>query len=281
MPVPVACCLWARGVEMARKPFIAGNWKMNKTIEEGVALVEELKGMVAGVDDVDIAVCPTFVSLYKIGKKIKDSNIMLGGQNTFWKESGAWTSQISPQMLKDVGCQWVIIGHSETRGRFGTVDAELEQVLDYFGEKDQTVNMKAKYAFEAGLTPIIACGELLSEREAGKTDEVITEQMKTDLAGFTHEQAMKMVIAYEPVWAIGTGEVCDSDEADRVCGVIRGIIKDMYGAEVADAVRIQYGGSVKPDNAKELLSKPNIDGALVGGAALKASDFAAIIEGAR
>ena len=266
---------------MSRKPFIAGNWKMNKSISESVALADELKPLVAGVNDVDIAVCPTFVSLAAVGQAIKGSNIALGGQNTFWKESGAWTSQISPQMLLDAGCKWVIIGHSETRGRFGTVDEQLGNVLWYFGECDATVNMKAKFAFAAGLTPIIACGELLSEREAGKTDDVITAQMKVDLDGFTKEQAMKMVIAYEPVWAIGTGQVCDSDEADRVCGVIRGIVKGIYGADVADAGRIQYGGSVNDKNAAELLGKPNIDGALVGGAALKADVFATIIQAAR
>ena len=265
---------------MPRRPFIAGNWKMNKTIEEGIALVEELKTMLSDVRDVDIAVCPTFVSLSRVGERIKDTNIELGAQCCFWKESGAWTSQIAPQMLRDVGCKWVIIGHSETRGRFGTVDEELEKVLSYFGERDETVNLKAKAAFEAGLTPIIACGELLSEREAGATDAVIMRQMQVDLAGFRAEQASRMVIAYEPVWAIGTGQVCDADEADRVCGLIRCIIADMYGQNVADAVRIQYGGSVKPDTAYGLLHKPNIDGALVGGASLKASDFAAIVRAA-
>ena len=153
-------------------------------------------------------------------------------------------------------------------------------MLSYFGESDTTVNIKAKFAFAAGLTPIIACGELLSEREAGKTDEVITAQMKTDLAGFTEDLAMKMVIAYEPVWAIGTGKVCESDEAYRVCGVIRGIVREMYGADVAEAVRIQYGGSVTDKNAAELLGKPNIDGALVGGASLKADAFATIVKAA-
>lgn len=266
---------------MSRIPFIAGNWKMNKTVKEGVDLIGELEALIADVDGVDVAVCPTFVSLFAAKAAIKGSKITLGAQDTFWKESGAWTRQIAPSMLADVGCDWVIIGHSETRGRFGTVDAELESVLSYFGESDVTVNMKAKAAFAAGLTPIIACGELLSEREAGKTDEVITAQMKTDLAGFTNEQAMKMVIAYEPVWAIGTGQVCDSDEADRVCGVIRGIVAEMYGSEVAEAVRIQYGGSVNDKNAAELLSKPNIDGALVGGAALKADSFATIIKAAK
>jgi len=254
---------------------------MNKLIGEGIALANELKGLVAGIDDVDIAICPTFVSLASVGEAIKGSNITLGGQGTFWKESGAWTTQISPQMLLDAGCKWVIIGHSETRGRFGTVDDELAKVLSYFGESDTTVNMKAKYAFAAGLTPIIACGELLAEREAGQTDQVIVGQMKIDLDGFTKEQAMKMVIAYEPVWAIGTGQVCDSDEADRVCGLIRTVVKDMYGDDIAEAVRIQYGGSVNDKNAAELLSKPNIDGALVGGAALKAESFATIIKAAR
>lgn len=263
-----------------RRPFIAGNWKMNKTIGEGIALVEELKPLVAGISDVDIAVCPSFVALAKVGEAIKGSNIMLGGQNTFWKESGAWTSQVSPQMLVDAGCQWVIIGHSETRGRFGTVDEELSRVLSYFGEQDLTVNMKAKAAFAAGLKPIIACGELLSEREAGRTDDVIAGQMRIDLEGFTKEQAMQMVIAYEPVWAIGTGQVCDATEADRVCALIREIVADMYGSDVAEAVRIQYGGSVNPANASELLHKPNIDGALVGGASLKAADFAAIVKAA-
>lgn len=263
-----------------RKPFIAGNWKMNKLIDEGIALVEELKPMVSEIDNVDIAVCPNFVALAKIADTLADSNIEVGAQCCFWKESGAWTSQIAPQMIKDAGAKWVIIGHSETRGRFGVLDSELETRLDYFGESDATVNAKAKYAFESGLNTIIACGELLSEREAGKTDEVITAQIKADLAGFTLEHANKMVIAYEPVWAIGTGMTCDSDEANRVCGLIRNVIKEMYGADIAEAVRIQYGGSMNAKNAAELLSKENIDGGLIGGAALKAADFTAIISAA-
>lgn len=265
---------------MARKPFVAGNWKMNKTIGEATALVNELKPMVAGIEDVEIAVCPTFVSLAAVSAAVAGTNITLGAQDTFWKSSGAWTRQIAPEMLVDVGCKWVIIGHSETRGRFGTVDDQLAAILDYFGENDTTVNLKAKAAFAAGLTPIIACGELLSEREAGLTDKVISEQMRAGLAGFTQAQARLMVIAYEPVWAIGTGKVCDAAEADRVCGLIRGLVGEMYGDAAAEAVRIQYGGSVKPDNAAELLHKPNIDGALVGGASLVASDFAAIVKAA-
>ena len=263
-----------------RKPFIAGNWKMNKLISEGITLINELKPIVNDIKNVDIAVCPNFVALAKIADNLKDSNIMVGAQCCFWKESGAWTSQIAPQMIKDAGAEWVIIGHSETRGRFGVLDSELEARLSYFGETDATVNAKAKFAFESGLKTIIACGEMLSEREAGKTDEIITAQMKEDLAGFTKEHAMSMVIAYEPVWAIGTGMTCDAEEANRVCGLIRNVIKEMYGAEVAEAVRIQYGGSMNAKNAAELLSKEHIDGGLIGGAALKAEDFAAIINAA-
>ena len=265
---------------MARKPFIAGNWKMNLFIEDGIKLVNELKPLVANFDDVDIAVCPTFVALSKVADAAKGSNIRVGAQCTFWKEKGAWTSQIAPSMLKDAGAKWVIIGHSETRGRFGVVDEELASRLSYFGESDETVNAKAKFAFENGLNTIIACGEMLEECEAGKTDEVIANQMKKDLAGFSKEHAMSMVIAYEPVWAIGTGMTCDATEADRVCGLIRSVVGDMYGAEVAEAVRIQYGGSMKPGNAAELLAKPNIDGGLIGGAALKAVDFTGIIAAA-
>ncbi len=253
---------------------------MNNTVSQSLALVDELKPLVADINSVDIAVCPTFVSLPAVSERLNGSNITLGAQSCFWKSSGAWTSQISPEMLVDVGCKWVIIGHSETRGRFGTVDEELAGVLSYFGECDETVNLKAKAAFAAGLTPIIACGELLSEREEGKTDEVIARQINIDVAGFTKEQASQMVIAYEPVWAIGTGQVCDATEADRVCGLIREIVADMYGTDIAESIRIQYGGSVKPDNAYELLHKPNIDGALVGGASLNASDFAAIVRAA-
>ncbi|MGQ9455957.1 MAG: triose-phosphate isomerase [Armatimonadota bacterium] len=253
---------------------------MNNNVSESLALVNELKPLVSEITEVDIAVCPTFVSLAAVGEQLKGSNITLGAQSCFWKSSGAWTSQIAPEMLRDVGCKWVIIGHSETRGRFGAVDEELARVISYFGECDETVNLKAKAAFAAGLIPIIACGELLLEREAGKTDEVIAAQIRADLAGFTKEQAAQTVIAYEPVWAIGTGQVCDASEADRVCGLIRAIVAEMYGSEVADVIRIQYGGSVKPDNAYELLHEPNIDGALVGGASLKARDFAEIVKAA-
>lgn len=270
---------------MSRKPFIAGNWKMNLTVEEGVALVTELKKACGNETNINIAVFPTFVSIYPIGKALEGSNILLGAQDTFWEESGAWTRQISPSLLKNAGCKWVIVGHSETRGRFGKLNDKTEAVLksvsNYFGETDKSVNMKVKAAFAAGLFPIIACGELPSEYDAKKTNEVVENQIRVAIDGLTKEQAMQLVIAYEPVWAIGTGDVCAPDKADEVCSIIRNTVKDVYGEEIAEAVRIQYGGSVKPSNAKELLSMSNIDGALVGGASLKANDFIKIIESAK
>ena len=265
---------------MARTPIIAGNWKMHKTVLEAVELVNALISANEDVKGVEIVVCPPFTALWPVRQAGVDTNIELGAQNIFWETKGAWTSQIAPGMLTDVGCKYVIIGHSETRGRFGTVDAELEKVLSYFGESDQTINKKVKAAFEAGLTPIVCCGEMLDERKAGKTDDVIASQIRADIAGLTVEQVKTLVIAYEPVWAIGTGEVCDTQEANRVCGMIRGVVKDMYGAEAAESVRIQYGGSVKPDNAADLLHQSDIDGALVGGASLKSEDFTAIIKAA-
>ncbi|MEN6372881.1 MAG: triose-phosphate isomerase [Armatimonadota bacterium] len=265
---------------MARTPIIAGNWKMHKTVLEGVELVNALASANEDVKGVEIVVCPPFTALWPVRQAIADTNIELGAQNIFWETKGAWTSEIAPGMLTDVGCKYAIIGHSETRGRFGTVDEELNKVLGYFSETDATINKKAKAAFAAGITPIVCCGEMLDERKAGKTDEVIAAQIKADIAGLTTEQVKTIVIAYEPVWAIGTGEVCGSDEANRVCGMIRGVVKEMYGADAAESVRIQYGGSVKPGNAAELLHKSDIDGALVGGAALKSDDFTAIIKAA-
>jgi triosephosphate isomerase len=199
----------------------------------------------------------------------------------FWKESGAYTGQIAPGMLTDLGVTHVVIGHSERRGRFGVPEEGFtEEVLAHFGENDRTVNLKVKAALKHGLTPIACCGETLDERRSGTTDAVVSGQIERGLADLTPEQATATVIAYEPVWAIGTGETCASEEADRVCGVIRETVGRLFGAGTAEAVRIQYGGSVKPDNAQDLLGRPNIDGALVGGASLKAADFVAIIRAA-
>lgn len=253
---------------------------MNKTVDEAVALANELKAQAANVN-CEVGVAPTFVSLYPVAQALKGSNIAVAGQNCFWKEKGAYTSQISPQMLKDAGASHVLLGHSETRGRFGVEEkTDDPAALSVFGDNDASVNTKAKYAIASGLVPIICCGELLSERQAGNTDTVVASQIEGALKGITAAQVANLVIAYEPVWAIGTGEVCASDEADRVCGVIRSTVKKLYDDATGEAVRIQYGGSVKADNAKELLSKPNIDGALVGGASMKAADFMGILTAA-
>ncbi len=261
-----------------RLPLIAGNWKMNKTVGEAVDFVERLRTEVAGIENTEIVVCPPYTALYKVSQTLMGSNIGVGAQDVFWKTEGAYTGQISPKMLVDVGCTYVIIGHSETRGRFGKVEADMTPtLLAHFGETDESVNLKLHAAFDAGLVPIVCVGETIDERKAGKTDEIIRGQIEKGLSGLASEQAKGMVIAYEPVWAIGTGEVCDAQEANRVCGMIRDLIRSMFGNPAADGIRIQYGGSVKPDNAEELLSQPEIDGALVGGASLKVSDFVAII----
>ena len=261
-----------------RIPLIAGNWKMNKTVGEAVDFVENLRVEVASVEDKEIIVCPPFTAIHQVARFLQGSNIGVGGQNCFWKESGAYTSQIAPKMLLDAGCTYVIIGHSETRGRFGAEQMTPAQ-LAYFGESDETVSIKIKAVLAAGLKPIMCCGETIDERKAGKTDEVIQGQIEKGLAGLSAEQAAGMVIAYEPVWAIGTGEVCDTAEAQRVCAMIRAKVRTMFG-DAAESVRIQYGGSVKPDNAADILSQPDIDGALVGGASLKVADFAAITRAA-
>lgn len=263
-----------------RTPIIAGNWKMNKTVQEALDLVSELKGMVADAK-AEVVVCPPFTALYAVSKAIEGTSIRLGAQNVFWKKAGAYTGQVSPAMLADLGCAYVIVGHSEARGRFGAAEEGMsEELLSVFGDTDASVNRKALAALEAGITPIICCGELLEERRKGEADEVVARQVRRALEGMDAPTVSRVVIAYEPVWAIGTGEVCEAGEADRICGLIRMVVQELHGEKTAEAIRIQYGGSVKPDNAAELLSKPNIDGALVGGASLKAADFAAIVRAA-
>ncbi|HEY3267966.1 MAG TPA: triose-phosphate isomerase [Armatimonadota bacterium] len=263
-----------------RRIFVAGNWKMNLTVAESVALAEELKAAVKGAK-CDVAVAPTFVAIYPVAEALKGSEIAVSAQNTFWKEKGAYTSQVSPQLLKAAGTAWVIVGHSETRGRFGVEEkVEDADALKVFGDTDASVNLKARYALANGLNVIVACGELLGERQAGTTDAVVSAQIERGLKDITADEMAKVVIAYEPVWAIGTGEVCAADEANRVCGVIRNTVKKLYGQAVSEATRIQYGGSVKASNAAALFAMENIDGALVGGAALKAADFLGIINAA-
>jgi len=253
-----------------RTPLIAGNWKMNMTIADGVALVEQLKAALDGVQGADAAVCPPFVLLKPIADALAGGNIALGAQDLFWEAKGAFTGQISGPMLRDVCCTYVIIGHSERRGRFGVIPAgwtdELQQT---FGDNDAVVNRKVHAAFTYGLTPIMCCGETIDERERGITDTVVASQIQAGLADLSAQQIASMVIAYEPVWAIGTGKVCDPAEGNRVIGVIRRTVREIAGDAAADAVRIQYGGSATADNIAEIMAQPEIDGALVGGAALK------------
>jgi len=265
-----------------RKKIIAGNWKMNKTVGEATAFLEELKPLVAELTGADIVICPAYTALYAVNQMLAGTNIGLGAQEAFWKAAGAYTSQISLPMLADVGVTYVILGHSETRGRFGVPEPDLTpDLLRTFGETDAGVNIKVQATLAAGLTPIVCVGETLSERQRGETDDIVRVQVLGALAGVgAHQVAEHVVFAYEPVWAIGTGEVCAPDEADRVCGVVRHTVESAYGADAAALVRIQYGGSMKADNAAELLSRPNIDGGLIGGASLKAKDFAAVVAAA-
>jgi len=248
-----------------RRMFIAGNWKMNKTVGEALTLVRDLRGLVSMVRDrVEIAVAPPSSALHPVAKALDDSNIVLAAQNCHWEASGAYTGEVSAPMLKEVGCSYVIVGHSERR--------------QYFGETDETVNKRIQAVVKAGMRPIACVGETLAEREGGKTLEVVTRQLKGALAGFSGAEVAQFVIAYEPVWAIGTGRNATSDQAQEVHAHIRETLTTLVGREAAEQVRIQYGGSVKPDNAAELLGKPDVDGALVGGASLKAVDFAAIVK---
>lgn len=264
-----------------RTPIIAGNWKMNKTASEAADLIRGL-AEAAGKTSAEVVVCPVFTTIPAALAAVEGTAIKVGAQDLFWKESGAYTGQIAPGMLTELGVTHVIIGHSERRGRFGVPEPGFTpEVLALFGETDTTVNLKLHAALKHGLVPIVCCGETLAERKEGRTDEVVAGQIEAGLAGLTPEQAAGVVVAYEPVWAIGTGETCAAEEADRVCGVVRATVGRLYGEDAAQQVRVQYGGSVKPDNAVDLLGRPNIDGALVGGASLKAADFNAIIAAAQ
>lgn len=247
-----------------RKPIIAGNWKMHKTVAETAELVSQLKTAVAGVTGVEVVVCPPFTALAKAVEVAHGSNIAVGAQDMYWEEKGAFTGEVSPTMLKEVGCKYVILGHSERR--------------QFFGETNETVNRKVKAAFQYDLLPIVCVGELLEERETGQTESVVKEQTENSLAGLTSEQVRQLVVAYEPVWAIGTGKTASKEDAQQVIGFIRQVLAGMYGREQADAVRIQYGGSVKADNIAELMAQPDIDGALVGGASLTADAFTPIVK---
>jgi triosephosphate isomerase len=247
-----------------RRKFICGNWKMHKTASEAAALVRELRARLN--TQVQVAIAPPFTALAAAKAALQGSPIQLFGQNCHWEKQGAFTGEVSAPMLAELGCDGVILGHSERR--------------QLFGETDETVNKKLKAALEAQLHPIVCVGETLQEREANRTWEVVSRQVRGALSGVAAEQVAQLTIAYEPVWAIGTGKVATTAQAQEVHGQIRGLLREL-APQSADAVRIQYGGSVKPDNAADLLAQPDIDGALVGGASLKADDFARIIAGAK
>lgn len=264
-----------------RVQLIAGNWKMNMTGPQACALVQGIAERVDQRPDVDVVVCPPFTAIERVKDELRDSHIKVGAQNMFWLEAGAYTGQISPKMLVDLRVDYVIVGHSETRGRFGVPSEDLKPVLGYFSETDETVNRKVKAALFHSIQPILCVGETSDERQAGKTDDVVRSQLTGGLRGVEPDELYGLVIAYEPVWAIGTGQTCDDEEANRVCGTIRQLLADMAGAEPADNIRVLYGGSVKASNAKGLLRQPEIDGALVGGASLDAHEFVEIIYGAQ
>ena len=246
---------------MARKKIVAGNWKMNMTPSQAVKLVEELKPLVVS-DDVEVVYCVPAIDIVPVVEAVKGTNVAVGAENMYYEEKGAYTGEIAPEMLVDAGVKYVIIGHSERR--------------DYFKECDCMLNKKVKKAFEHNLTPILCCGETLEQREMGITLDWIRMQIKSDLKDVTAEQVASMVIAYEPIWAIGTGKTATTEQAEEVCKAIRDCIKEVYGADTAEKVRIQYGGSVNAGNAAELFAQPDIDGGLVGGASLKA-DFGKIV----
>ena len=249
-----------------RTPIIAGNWKLNKTPSEATALAREVRRKTASIRGVEVVIAPTFVCLAPVAATLEGSNVRLSAQNVFWEDQGAFTGEISAPMLRDVGCQHVIIGHSERR--------------QYFGETDETVAQRVRAALDHGLLPIICIGERLEQREAGQTLDVIKRQLDGALATSKDDEISRLVIAYEPIWAIGTGRTASPEQAHEVHAFIRQRLIDRYDATTADAVRIQYGGSVKPGNAAELLSQADIDGALVGGASLDPDSFAAIVRAA-
>ena len=249
---------------MSRKPVIAGNWKLNNTIREAIDLVTGLKRQLSDIVEVDIVVCPAFTALAEVYEVIQESNIALGAQDLYWEDAGAFTGEVSAPLIKDTGAEYVIIGHSERR--------------QFFNETNQTVNRKIKAALKGALTPIVCVGEMLAEREANKTFDVIKIQCEESLAGLGAAELEKLIIAYEPVWAIGTGKTATCAQAQEVHQYIRKLLVKLANEKAASSIRIQYGGSVKPENIAELMAEPDIDGALVGGASLKLDSFSQIIK---
>ena len=250
-----------------RRTVIAGNWKMNFIPAEAVAFIEEIKPMVAGKDNCDVVFCAPFVTISSAMKAARGSNIKIGAQNVHFEKNGAYTGEVSAAMLKAIGVEYVIVGHSERR--------------QYFAETDTTVNLRTKAAIAAGLKVILCLGEVKEQRLSGITNEIVSLQTKLDIAGISAEKLKNVIIAYEPVWAIGTGLTATPEQAEETCGEIRKVLTAMYGADVAESVTIQYGGSMNDANAAELLAKPNVDGGLIGGASLVAKKFMAIVDAAQ
>jgi triosephosphate isomerase len=249
-----------------RKPIIVGNWKMYKSIGQAIELANGLKREFFQIEpeDIDIVLCPVYTCLSEVAEVIANSNISLGGQDVYWLDEGAFTGEVSAPMLKDAGCSYVVIGHSERR--------------QFFGETNETVNKKVKAVLKHGLTPIVCVGESLAQREANKTFEVLADHVQNGLVGLNEEEVSKIVIAYEPVWAIGTGKTATSAQAQEAHKYIRDLLVKLYNQDIADGIRIQYGGSVKPENIEEIMAQPDVDGALVGGASLKVESFSEIIK---
>jgi triosephosphate isomerase len=250
---------------MSRTPLVAGNWKMNKTVPESLALVEELRGGMPRLDEVEVALLPPFTSLWPLSRAVEETGMVLGAQNIYWEASGAFTGEISPAMIGG-WCRYALVGHSERRR--------------LFGETDESVNRKARAALEHGLRPMVAVGETLEEHEAGHTEAILGRQVPAALEGIDEIQGMELVMAYEPVWAIGTGRTATPGHAEASCALIRMLLARSLGTAVSEAVRILYGGSVTPGNAADLMSQDNVDGALVGGGSLVAADFLAIVQAA-
>ena len=249
-----------------RKPIIAGNWKMYKSFDEAVSFVDSVLDKIPSNEKVDAVICAPAIYLPTLVQVASESDLAIGAQNMHYENEGAFTGEISPSQLASIKADYVILGHSERR--------------EYFNETDEAINKKVKAALAHNIVPIICCGETLEEREAGTTEKIVAAQITAALEGFTAQEVEHMVIAYEPIWAIGTGKTATADDANQVCGAIRSVVENLYNAETAQAIRIQYGGSVKPENIVELLSKEHIDGALVGGASLQAESYLKLLEAA-
>lgn len=262
-----------------RRKLVVGNWKMNMTVAQAESWASDFVELVPGACATEIGVAPPYLSLVTVAESVHGTSVQVGGQDAFWLERGAFTGLVSPSLLKDAGASFCILGHSERRGRFGKLEVP-DETLPFFSDSDATLNLKLGAVLAAGLMPILCCGETQAERDAGMTDQVIERQLRGALHGFSAEALEPLVLAYEPVWAIGTGNVCDADEASRIGGFIRFHIADTISPDLAERTRILYGGSVKASNSAQIFAMPDVDGGLVGGASLDAVEFANIVKAA-